>query len=199
MVSVGSGAASISANLGSSNIDNNAVLVREPINDPNDLSSFIGDSLNPAVGNFGSTLPFSVESTTPATFSSAASSDLYQSCPSGTTDPKSGLTTGAAYFVGYFTLAPSGTMTFTRAATNAVTLPPPAPTLSIARSGTTTTISVPTTNAATYTLHYTNSLGLTAPVNQWPSTAQTITGDGSTKSFTDTSTDASRVYRVQAH
>src|ERR1041385_2915260 len=52
MISVGSGAASISTSLGTSNLDNNVFLVREPINDPNDLTSFIGGVLNPAIGTF---------------------------------------------------------------------------------------------------------------------------------------------------
>jgi hypothetical protein len=200
ILSVSLGAASISANLGTSNQDNNVFLVREPLNDPNDLTSFIGDTLNSAVGDFASTLPFSVESTTPAAFAAAARSDLYQSCPSGTTDPTTGLTTGMTYLVGYFTLDPAGTMTFTRASTNSTPpLPPPAPVLSLARSGTTTTISIQTTNGATYTLYYTNSAGLSAPVTAWSSPPSTVAGDGSTKSFTDSTTDADRVYRVGAH
>ncbi len=200
VVSVGFGAASISANLGTSNLDNNVFLVREPINDPNDLTTFIGDTLNPNLGDFGSTLPFSVENTAPASFTSAVRSDLYQSCPTGTIDPATGLTNGVAYFVGSFTLDPSGTMTFTRASTNSVPPPPPpAPALSVARSGTSTKVSFGTTNGATYTLFYTNAAGLGAPLTAWPSLPSKVTGDGSTKSFTDTTADADRVYRVGAH
>jgi hypothetical protein len=199
MVSVGIGASSISANLGTSNLENNFVLVREPINDPNNLTSFLADSLNPAIGDFGSTLPFSIENATSSSFSAPVRSDLYQSCPNGTVDPVTRRTSGAAYFVGYFTLDPNGTMTFTRASQSTVVVPPPAPSLSLTRSGTTTTISLSTTNAATYTLHYTNSTGLIAPVSQWPAALQTISGDGSVKSFTDISADADRVYRVEAH
>jgi hypothetical protein len=61
------------------------------------------------------------------------------------------------------------------------------------------TISFVTSNAVTYKLFFTNSSGLTAPVTNWPSLPGTITGDGTTKSFTDTTTDAGRVYRVGAH
>ena len=199
VVSVSIGASSISANLGTSNDNNNVSLVREPINDPNNLTSFLADSSNPAVGNFGSTLPFSIENTTASTFPAPARSDLYQSCPSGTVDPVTSSTSGAAYFVGYFTLDPSGTMSFTRASTNTVIVPPAPPILSITRTGATTTISIPTTNSITYTLHYTNSPGLTSPITQWPASQQTIAGDGSTKSFTDTSSDSDRIYRVEAH
>ena len=199
MLSVGLGAAAIAANLGTSNIDNTRFLVREPINDPNNLSSFIGDVLSPSVGNFQSTLAFSVENTTPGTFSNPVANDLFQSCPMGTVDPFTGVTTGAAYVVGSFALNPDGTMTFTRASTNSVPpSPPPAPNLSITRLSTTTTISFLTTNSATYKLYYTNSAGLNAPVNSWPVLQQVVSGDGNIQSFTDTSTDLDRVYRVSA-
>jgi hypothetical protein len=123
MVSVGIGASSISANLGTSNLDNNVFLVREPINDPNSLTTFLADASNPAIGNFGSTLAFSIENITPSSFSAPARSDLYQSCPTGTVDPVTSLTSGAAYFVGYFTLAPDKQFESTRAKKNCLSVP----------------------------------------------------------------------------
>jgi len=122
-------------------------------------------------------------------------SDLYQSVPTGSTDPNSGKTTGAAYYVGYFTLNPDGTMTFTRASAAS----PTQPVLTISRAGTTSTISLATANGTTYTLFYTNSSGLTQPVSTWPSSPTTLSGDGTTKSFSDTTSDPDRVYRVGAH
>jgi len=196
IVSVGAGAASISINLGSSNLNNNAVLVREPINDPNDLSSFIGGALNQTIGTFQDTLAFSVENTTSSTFNSVAVSDLYQSCPSGIADPTTGSTTGAAYLVGSFQLTPDGKMTFTRASTVAPPSPPPPTVLSLSRTANITTISFATTNGATYTLYYTNAAGLGQSVTTWPAASTTITGDGSIKSFADTTTDPDRFYRV---
>ena len=61
------------------------------------------------------------------------------------------------------------------------------------------TISFVSSNTATYKLFFTNSDGLSAPIVTWPSLQGTIAGDGSTKTFTDTTTDADRVYRVSAH
>ena len=120
MNGVGSGATSIAGFIGVTNADNNSVLVREPVTySTYILTSYIGDIVNPTNGDFGSTgapLPQSVENWTPSSFTSAVRSDFYQVCPVGYTDPITGLTNGTAYFVGYFTLNPSGTMTFTRAA-----------------------------------------------------------------------------------
>jgi len=208
MLGVGGNASTISIGLGSTNADNNSVLVREPVsgNALFDLTSSIGDPGDPTIGNFGGQgITFTVENTTPDNFSSPTRSDFYQSCPAsaggrggGTyIDPITGLTNGSAYLVGYFTLNPGGTMTFTRSSTNSVTLPPPPPVLlMVVRSGGTTTISFGTTNGATYTLYYTNSAGISSPVASWPTLPTTITGDGSTKSFNDASTDADRVYRI---
>jgi hypothetical protein len=106
-------------------------------------------------------------------------------------------TQGAATkLLGSFSLTANGMVAYTQ---GTVTNPPPAPGVSIARSGAMTTISFGTANGAIYTLHYTNSAGLSSPVSNWPSSPLTVTGDGSTKSLTDTSTDAERVYRVAVH
>jgi hypothetical protein len=107
-------------------------------------------------------------------------------------------------YLGYFTLDISTStpkFTFTpSAATGATNAPPPPPTtLSIARTSNASTISFVSSNAATYQLFFTNSAGLATPVTNWPFLPGTITGDGSTKTFTDTTTDADRVYRVSAH
>lgn len=111
---VGGGALSI-ASYGAAN---NTFLVKEPVTYSSyTLTYYIGDYLNPALGDFGSTetpLPYSVENTTPATFNSPQRCDFYQLCPSGYTDPINNSTTDT-YYVGYFTLNPNGSMTFTRA------------------------------------------------------------------------------------
>ena len=77
-------------------------------------------------------------------------------------DPHTG-TNGLAYYVGYFELQLDGSMTFTREAASTTVAPPPAPMLSIARSGNVSSISFLSTNQATYTLLFTNTAGLTAP------------------------------------
>jgi len=120
MNGVGSGATTIAGFIGVTNADNNTVLVREPVTySTYILTAYIGDIVSPTNGDFGSSgapFPFSVENWTPASFTAAERSDFYQVCPVGYTDPITGLTNGTAYFVGYFTLNPDGTMTFTRAA-----------------------------------------------------------------------------------
>jgi hypothetical protein len=121
ILAIGNNAAIVSGSLGATNADNNAVLVREPIADSSEiLTAFIGDQFDPTLGDFGGQVfNFSVENITPSPFVSAVVSDLYQMCPRGSLDPITRATNGACYFVGYFTLKPDGTMTFTRASTTA--------------------------------------------------------------------------------
>src|SRR5258708_18929118 len=199
ILSVAIGANNISSSSGSTNSQNNSVYVKETLADTSALTAFIGDpdGVGSYYGNFYGTLGYTVERTTPSIFTSAARLDFYQSVPLGYLDPTTSRTNGAAYYVGYFLFNPSGTMTFTRAA--AITSSPPPPVLSITRSGNISTISFGTTNAATYTLCYTNSSGLTTSVTNWPSSSTNITGDGTVRSFMDTTTDSNRIYRVRAH
>jgi hypothetical protein len=194
------GANTLSSSQGSTNVNNNSVLVREKIASANsyDYAFFVQNSpQNPVLGDFSGTMPATVENTTPASFSSPVISDLYQSVPQLYADPTTGTNNGLAYYVGYFTLNPDGTMTFTRA--SAVTAPPPAPTITaITRTGDTANISFTTTSGSfTYSLYYTNSAGLTASTTNWPHSTSVI-GDGSVKTLSDTTTDANRFYRIGA-
>ncbi len=194
--SIADNAALFSSSQGGTNANNSAVLVRELVGNQYAFSQFIQDPLYPSVGDFGGNLAAgNAENTTPASFTSAVVSDLYQSVPLNYNDPTTGTSDGPAYWVGYFTLKSDGTMTFTRA--SAVVTPPPAPTItSIARTNTTSYISFTTTNGGfTYSLYYTNAAGLTASVTNWPHSA-TVTGDGSIKTLNDTTTDAIRFYSI---
>lgn len=198
ILSAGYGAAFISS-AGVSNSENTASLVREPSGDAQHaLSVSIGDPNDATLGDFNGTLNFVVENTTPANFTSAVRSDLYQSCPSGSADPTTQATTGSAYYVGYFQFNANGTLSFTRASNSTVT-PLAPPLVSIGRAGNTSTLSFSTTNGATYSVYYTNGSSLAAPLSTWQVLPGTITGDGSVKSVSDASTDADRVYRVAAH
>lgn len=108
--------------------------------------------------------------------------------------------TNAYSYKGYFTVDLSGSsarLTFTPSAGTAPPRPP-APTLSIARAGSVSSVSFVSSNTVTYKLYFTNSSGLTAPISSWLLRPGTITGNGSTVSFQDTTTDADRFYRVQA-
>jgi PKD repeat protein len=116
---------------GNTNINNDATVVLEPTSagaspDVGDnLSAFIGDPGNNAFGDFdGSVINYSVENTTPNTFSSPVISDFYVNVPysikgsfGSQIDPLTGSTNqGPADYLGYFTLNPNGSMAFTRAA-----------------------------------------------------------------------------------
>jgi hypothetical protein len=196
IVGIFEGAVAISADLAVSNANNTPYLVREPINDDRNLSKFVAGRFDPAISTLQDTWTPNVESITPTSFSNPVRSDLYEVRPIGPVDPHTGLTNGPAYFVGYFQLNTDGTMTFTRAA--ASTPLPPAPALTVSLSSNTRTISFLTTNGATYTLFYTNTAGLSQPVTNWPSASTNIIGDNTVRSFTDTTTDDNRLYRVRA-
>jgi PKD repeat protein len=122
---------------GSTNADNNTLVILESLATFETgeagltVSSLIGDANNYALGDFRGLLfqndDVYAENVTSNKFTSPAISDFYQDVPDSDAndglfiDPITGLTNGAVYYVGYFTLNPSGTMTFTRAA--AVTTP----------------------------------------------------------------------------
>jgi hypothetical protein len=203
IVAIGNNAAYLSSQT-TSNQYNTARYIREPVNDPADLSASIAD----VNSDTNSTLQSSwsqnnIENSTPASFITCIISDLYEVRPQTdavghpVTDPHTGLTSGPAYYVGYFQFCPDGTLTFFRA--SATTPPPPAPLLTVTRDGTTNYISFPSANGAVYTLYYTNNTGLIQPISTWPTSPATITGDGSVKTFTNSPGDAERYYRVGAH
>lgn len=186
-----------------SNQFNTAKFLREPVNDPSDLTSYIGGLASSSDSTLRDTwTQNNLELSTPASFTTCLISDLYEVWPINeshgfpVTDPHTGLTSGPAYYVGYFQLCPDGTVTFVRAST---TVTPPAPQLTLTRAGTTNLISFPSANGATYTLYYTNSSGLISPLSTWPVSPSTISGDGSTKTFTNSASDSDRFYRVGAH
>lgn len=104
------------------------------------------------------------------------------------------LNNSAPTLFGAFSLAANGVVTFTTPSSA-----PPAPKLAITRSGNTSSISFVSSNSATYKLYFTNSTGLGDYLTNWPSLAGTITGDGATKTFTDTTTATNRFYRVNAY
>ena len=206
MSNIPSGAGQISQALGAGTFVTSS-FVREPTSYASQiLSASMGGIVDSTQGTLKDTWPASepntgnLEGLTPDDFSSGTvRSDLYEVWPmtdgTGATvvDPHTG-TSGLAWHVGYFEFHTDGTMTFTRAAAN--TAPPTQVTLHITRTNTTSTISFGSSSGVTYTLYYTNSAGLRAPVSTWPSQVGTISGDGTTRSFQDTTTDPTRFYRV---
>ncbi len=135
VTSIFSGANYISGNL-NANQDNTPTFVQEPytvaISNGRYYGAFMGNPTYPSIGDLGGTAPtatngatINLEFTTAASFSGVAKSDLYEVRPAYLTagrpatnvnimDPYTGLTNGAGYYVGYFQLSSSGTMTFTR-------------------------------------------------------------------------------------
>jgi len=201
--SIGSNARYLSS-VSAAGQDNTAKFVRESTAYPdNILTKFISSSSDATASTFQDTWYQNVEITTPASFSGSVISDFYEIRPTvdalgnPVTDPHTGQTSGPAYYLGYFQFNSNGTMTFTRA--SATRPPPPPPVLTISRSSTTSTIYFGTTNGATYKLYFTNASGLGTPVSNWPSSPTTLTGNGSTQSLTDTTTDPIRFYKVGAH
>ena len=151
---------------------------------------FSCDAFLGTAGDFKGRFQGSVETTTPPDFASGnelpSRADFYQVTPStGGTHP-------AGTYLGYFELGKTGSMVFYRLAG-----PPPA--ITVAVSGTTSTISFPSATGATYTLYYTNAVGLLSPISTWTKTTPNVTGDGTVKSFQVTSADTNRFYSVQDH
>lgn len=158
-----------------------------PVGNTPDFScnAYLGTS-----GNFSGRFQGTVETTTPPDFTSAGSlpsrSDFYQ------IQPAPSHTHPAGAYLGYFELKTDGSMVFYRLAAA-----PPAITVTV--SGNTSTISFPSATGATYTLHYTNAAGMSAPISAWTTLPGNVSGDGTVKSFQVTTTDANRFYSVQEH
>jgi hypothetical protein len=199
--SILNGAVAISGRI-SSNQDNTISFLREPATTYNtvqgqNLGAWIGGAIDPNTGTFQDNWMVNVENPTAGSFTSAIRSDLYEVLPAGFTDPHTGQTTGPAYYVGYFQFNPGGSLTFTRGASSTPP-PPPSPVLSATRNGNVNTISFTSANNATYSLYFTSASGLSTPATSWSLLPGTITGDGTVKSFTDTTTSPNRFYRVKA-
>jgi len=107
-------------------------------------------------------------------------------------------TGGTPTALGKFTLNSSGLLTFS---TNLVSSAP-APQIQYkltTRNSNTTTVYFTTVSGHIYTLYYTNSTGLLAPVSKWPTNTTTISGNGSVESLTDTTATPNRFYTVGVH
>lgn len=203
-----SGAATdIGPSLGPTNQYNDFLVCTEPTSDDSTEKtySYIIDPTATGIGNFNFNDAINIENVTPSPFSSPQRSDLFEFTPSGLSDPFNG-TSSSTYYLGYFTLNTDGTMTFTRDAASVANPQPLPPVLTISTSiissggsnQENSVISFNTTNAATYTLYYTNASGLTSAVSNWATMSTTVTGDGLTHSVTNTSSDPNRFYRIGA-
>jgi hypothetical protein len=153
------------------------------------LTVWMGSIVDPTVGTLNDTWPEGdLEITTPGSFTTAVRSDLYEVRPLADASGS-----GPASYIGYFEFKSNGTMTFTREVASTA---PAQVTLNVARTNNVSTISFGSASSVTYKLCFTNSAGLGAAVSTWPSLPGSISGDGTTKSFQDATTDPVRFYRV---
>jgi len=105
---------------------------------------------------------------------------------------------GSAQYLGYFDLKPSGQIVYT-AGPSSTALPTQPVITGIVRQGNVTTVSFTTGSSGTYSLLFTNSVGLLTPASSWPVGGSTVSGNGSVQSLQDTTTATNRYYKVQAN
>ncbi|MFZ0826117.1 MAG: hypothetical protein WAO02_01710 [Verrucomicrobiia bacterium] len=138
-------------------------------------------------GQFNGNFAGNPENTTLNTFTTAGKvvrSDFYQMTPA------SGYAPGT--WLGYFELSTNGALTY-------VAYPISVPvTLSIGRSGNTSTINYKTGLYGTYTLRGTNSLTSGSAATNWPAISTLTSGDNAVHTITDTTTDDIRFYVITA-
>jgi hypothetical protein len=101
---------------------------------------------------------------------------------------------GAPVQLGNFTLSPTGVLTYQQIQTGA----PRPEIMGVIRSGSTATISFSTASGHTYSLLFTNSAGLLAPISKWPVAANTILGSGTTESLTNITASPTTFYIIKA-
>jgi hypothetical protein len=151
-----------------------------------------GGSLG-ALGNYLGTFQGDVENTTPSDFTivgAPSRSDFYELQPDSTQTSPPGT------HLGYFELGTNGSLTFYALSTQQY----PQPTLSASSDGAGNLfVSFPSTANGTYSLHYTNSAGLTAPVSTWATVSTNIVGDGTVKSFQQPISGPGFFYTVSVH
>jgi hypothetical protein len=171
------------------NSQNNAPsVVTVPVGSGHEAGHFLGN-----LGNYLNSFQGNVENTTSPTFVTdgiPSRSDFYQLYPDHTGTQPPGT------YLGYFELETDGTMNFIAASSATII---PAPTLTATVANGVETISFSTVNNATYSLYYTDSAGLTSPINTWSVVSTNITGNGSVQSFQQATTDTNRFYTVVAN
>jgi hypothetical protein len=138
-------------------------------------------------GNFNGTFQGNPEKTTANNFQTAGKvvrSDFYQ------LTPNSGFAQGT--WLGYFELAPSGTMTY-------VAYPTTTPVIqSLSHTNTTTTITYTAGTYGTYTLRGTTDLTTAGAQTNWPAITTLTSGDNASHTVTDTTAAAVKFYSITA-
>jgi hypothetical protein len=165
-----------------------ASLVPESASTPPYISYIVG--LGPNL-NFNNTFQTDPEQSTSGSFTTSGQpmrADLYRLYPSA-----GGALHPDGEYLGYFELSTNGVMTYTAGPSATVLVA--ASITSVARSGTTNTVTFTTGSGGTYFLCGTNNL--MAPMTNWPS-FNSVAGDGSSHSLTHVTTASSMYYIIKA-
>jgi hypothetical protein len=112
-------------------------------------------------------------------------------------DPSSVSPKPNAKQVGSFTMAADGTLTFTAGSGGSVVTINPFSIAAIVRNGTVSTVTVPTQAGVNYRLRYPVGGLTTDPISTW-TIGTTAPGTGASVDLIDDTTDATRVYAVEA-
>jgi len=147
--------------------------------DPSSYTYIVSDGGLVDASTIGGLAPFVVDVENPATL-------LFYELKVSNTAVKP-----AAAVMGSFALEATGVLTFTAGPLQAG-LPQPQ-IVGITRAANTSSVSFSTTNGATYRLRFSDVLG-----SAWTTLSTSVTGDGTTKTITDTASGPQRVYSVEA-
>jgi len=147
--------------------------------DPSSYTYIVSDGGQLDATTIGGLAPFAVEIENPATllFYELKVSNLIAKPP--------------AAVIGSFALESSGVLTFTAGPLQ--TGVPQPQIVGMTRAANTSSVSFTTTNGASYRLRFTDVLG-----SAWTTLSTSVTGDGTTKTVTDTATGPQRFYSVEA-
>jgi hypothetical protein len=153
-------------------------------------ASYYETLYNDGSGQFNGTFQAVPEQFTPVNFTSSSTpvrADFYKLAPAVSGNPP-------GQFLGYFTLNTNGVMTYTAYPSAVITAPV---ITSFVHSITTNTVTFTTGSTGIYTLRATNSVGLTTSLTNWPAISS-VSGDGSSHTLTDISTQINRFYSITA-
>ena len=183
---------SVAYNNANPNPNNTANVVIEESTSAGNGNYLVGNSYSTTLlgaygGNFNGLFQGNPEKTTANNFQTTGKvvrSDFYSMVPN------SGYAQGT--WLGYFELAPDGTMTY-------VAYPITVPVIqSIIRTNTTSTITYTTGIYGTYTLRGTTNLGTAGAATNWPAITTLTSGDNNLHTVTETDAAAVKFYSITA-
>jgi hypothetical protein len=150
-----------------------------PLNDGTSYTVIVSEGVGLELATMGGSAPFPVEADNPATL-------LFYELKISNANPKP-----TALLVGSFCLDAAGALKFTAGPLALL----PQPTITLVRSNTVNSITFVSANCGNYRLRYTSNPG--DPIGAWAAGATVVTGNGSTKTLTDTTAVDLRFYVVE--